>query len=216
MVTWSDDRAGTNHERAYLIRSTDGGTLLQRTGRRVHAAATGPTSRPWPSRPTAATCTSIYNAYLTTGRPPPRRRGRCSASSGTPTPTPTRSGSPLHRGAIGDARGSSANGLTSEFLGDYNYAVATRTSATLVWNDMRDGADCPAIDAYRQAFVNDVTGGPPSPIVGDETEDLEQAGEVPAAPSSEIRPAPNNQCPQGSTISFGNSSIYAITVADPT
>ena len=80
---------------------------------------------------------------------------------------------------------------------------------------MRDGVDCPAIDAYRQAFVNDVTGGTTDPIVGDETEDLEQAGEVPAAPSSEIRPAPNNQCPQGSTISFGDSSIYAITVAGP-
>lgn len=74
----------------------------------------------------------------------------------------------LHRAAIGDARGSSANGLTAEFLGDYNYVVATNAGAVAVWNDTRNAAVCPAINAYRQAIANGQTA---------------------------IAPAPNNDCP---------------------
>jgi hypothetical protein len=76
--------------------------------------------------------------------------------------------SDLHRGPTGDARGSSQNNLVAGFLGDYDFAFATNDFVVAVWNDVRNAADCPAIDTYRQQIAN---GGSPS------------------------APAPNNVCP---------------------
>ena len=92
----------------------------------------------------------------------------------------------LHRGPLGDARGSSTNSLVAEFLGDYN-AIESKASngAVGIWNDTRAAADCPAVDAYRQALTT--------------------ASPLP-------RPAPNSTCPA----TFGNSDIFGGIFLDPT
>src|SRR5215468_2096425 len=84
----------------------------------------------------------------------------------------------LARGAVGDPRASSQNNLQAEFLGDYVYTAATRAGAVGVWNDVRRGADCSAMDAWRLS--------------------LRTGASVP-------RPAPQRDCPAtfGNTDIFG-------------
>jgi len=60
----------------------------------------------------------------------------------------------LYDGPPGEARGTSQGRiLYNEFLGDYVYAIATRTSGAGVWTDVQRTQDCPAMDAWRQASL---------------------------------------------------------------
>ncbi|MDQ3863159.1 MAG: glycoside hydrolase [Actinomycetota bacterium] len=187
LLTWSDDRAGQNEEKAYLEYSTNQGWTYSRpvavsqSGDRANQPAIA-------ISPDGTDAYLTYNAYLapwrhTTFTPRPmlgvvRHANIAQGAAAGPFTT-------MHRGETGDARGSSANSLTSEFLGDYNYAVATRGYGAAVWNDVRNAAVCPAINAYRQSLVDG------DPIA---------------------TPAPNSDCPRR----FGNSDIYGGSYADPT
>ncbi len=129
LVSWSDDRAGTNNERTFVVRSTDGGTTYSTPA----VASEGADRANFPAvaiSPDGTDAYLVYNAWLDPCAPTRPRRGGCSASSGTPTstrpPAPSAPGPPSCAARSATARASSANGLTTEFLGDYNYAVATQ------------------------------------------------------------------------------------------
>ena len=170
LLTYVDARAGLNHEKVMFTFSRNGGRSwaspqdVTRAGDRGYYAATA----------ISPNGTDAYLTYLTFETPfqidtsSPRILEdvvlhSTLGASGAPT-----GWSEIDRSPPGDARGSSQNNLVGEFLGDYIYAVATPTYGAAVWTDVRNAADCPAIDAWRES--NEVGGSVP-------------------------RPAPNTDCP---------------------
>jgi hypothetical protein len=191
VITWADDSLGTNNERAFVIWSADGGdsysdqvVASEGTDRANFAAVA--------ISPDGRDAYLVYNAHLdpwrTTTADPRRMLGVVRHADVNLATGAVGAFTTLHRGAVGDGRGSSANGLTSEFLGDYNYAVATREFAAAVWVDSRNAAVCPAINAYRQSLVD---GSPIAP------------------------PAPNQDCPDVGGF-FGGTDIFGGSYLDPT
>lgn len=163
-MTWADARGGLNHEQALVQLSGDGGSSWTTP---TNAAATGDR----PDFPALALSPDGHNLYLVydgfttlfqnTNDSPRMFAGvvRQASLSGTTLAA----FSTLHRGVSGDSRASSANSLTTGFLGDYNYAAATNSSVTAVWNDARRAADCPAIDAFRDSELSPSPTAPPAP-----------------------------------------------------
>jgi hypothetical protein len=151
---WSDGRNGPNHEVSLLSFSTDAAQTwsapqtVSAPGDR--ALFTAPGIAPDGSRVYLA-----YNAFTTpfsTTTMTPRLehgvlRSAAVGAGGAPTGWTTE-----FVGATGDARGTAQGRiLYNEFLGDYVYAIGTRTYGAGVWTDVPDTADCPAMDAWRQA-----------------------------------------------------------------
>ncbi len=189
--TWADGRDGLNNEDVMFSHSSGGGVPgTWSPPRRI----SDPPDRGYYAAPALSPDGQdvyvVYNAFTTpfrTDTTTPRSLvgvvKHANVVGGVPGAF-----TQLHRGASGEARGSAQNNLQAEFLGDYVYAVASRTYAAAVWNDARFAADCPAIDAWRMSLRTETT-----------------ADDVPT-------PAPNVVCPP----TFGNTDIFGWSGADPT
>jgi hypothetical protein len=179
---WVDGRDGVNHEHVLLSYSSDGGDTwsapqqVERSGHRGYYAAVA-------LSPSGTDAYVVYNGFTTPLRnnttDPRGLVGVVLHSDVTANGAPT-GFTTLDIGAVGDPRGSSQNNQVLEFLGDYVYAAATNAYAVAVWNDVRNAADCPAIDAWRASVQSG------SPIA---------------------HPKPNADCPVtfGNTDIFGGS-----------
>jgi hypothetical protein len=213
---WADGRDGLNNEHVLFSSSTNGGAtwtaprVISTAGDRGYYAAPA-------ISPNGRDAWVVYNAFTTPFRndtTSPRNlvgvvKHADVASGGT-----VGAFAEVHRSPGGDPRGSSQNNLAAEFLGDYVYAAATRSYGAAVWNDTRNAADCPAIDAYRQA-LHDQAVAIGAPVADPEEPRGEEDAVHNLNKTQEPEPvAPNVQQVCGGT--FGNSDIFGGTFADPT
>jgi hypothetical protein len=165
--TWVDGRDGLNNEHVMVSYSTNRGaswsapTPVERAGDRGYYSAPA-------LSPDGRDLYLVYNAFTTPFRndtTSPRGLVGVVLHANIGAGGAPGGWTVLHRGAVGDPRGSAQNNLQAEFLGDYVYAAATRTYGAAVWNDVRNGAVCPAINAWRAALPEDPTATPPAPNV---------------------------------------------------
>ena len=195
---WADGRDGLNNEHVMFAYSNGGGNpgtwsapVAIETNKTGVSRDRGYYAAPAIS-PTGGDVWVVYNAFTNpfrTTTTATRSLVGAVVHASIPTSGASKgvvgSFSELHRGAAGDPRASSQNNLVIEFLGDYVYAVAGNSYAAAVWNDVRDGADCPAIDAWR-------------------------AGVQTATTADDVaKPAPQVDCPE----TFGNTDIFGWTSA---
>jgi len=182
VLSWVDGRDGLNNEHVMFTTSTDGGanwtdpTAVESDRDRGYYSAAA-------ISPDGGDVYLAYNAFTAPFRndtTSPRPLVGVVKHADVAADGSVGQFAELNRGMPGDARASSANALTDEFLGDYVYAVATNDYGAAVWNDVRRADDCPAIDAWR----NSLQGGPDAP-----------------------QPAPEQDCPAhfGNTDIFGGS-----------
>jgi hypothetical protein len=181
---WASARDGINNEHVFLSSSTDGGRTwssprgIETTGDRGYYAAAA-------ISPNGTDAYVVYNAFTNpfrTNTTDSRNLVGVLLHASVDSKGVIGRFSQVQRGADGDPRGSSQNNMVGEFLGDYVYAAATRTYGTAVWNDTRNAADCPAVDAWRISLRT--------------------------APGTLPKPAPQRDCEDQT---FGNSDIFGTT-----
>jgi hypothetical protein len=165
VLTWADGRLGLNNEQLLMMTSTNGGASFSGPTAVPLAAGDRPYYTAPAISPNGTDAYITYNAFTTPYRDDTSSpRGlvgvilHADVTGGTIGAFGT-----LARGVVGDPRASSQNDLTAEFLGDYVYTAATRTGAVGVWNDVRKGADCPALDAWRLSLRTGTTVPRPAP-----------------------------------------------------
>jgi hypothetical protein len=223
VISWVDGRDGLNREHVMFSRSSDGGASWSTpvAVERPNPLGTPARDRGYYSAPAISPDGQdvylVYNAFDTPFRTSAVGGGNDrqlvgvvlhadwpAASAGAFTQ--------IHRGQTGDARGSSQNDLAAEFLGDYVYAAATNDYGAAVWNDMRRGADCDAVDRHRQALHDEAV------ATGEQTAEPEEPRGAedrdPDAVTEDPTDAPDVQqeCPAA----FGNSDIFGGAWGDPT
>jgi hypothetical protein len=192
-MTWADGRAGLNHEQLMLTRSSNGGASFATPAFVPLKAGDRPFYTAPAVSPDGTDLYIVHNSYTTPFRNDTTSvRGllgevlHANVTGGVPSTFTV-----LHTGVVGDPRGTSQNGLTAEFLGDYVYAAATNDAVVAVWNDARFADVCPSINTYRASLYT-------------------------ASPTA----APNvlGTCspPPANAPNFGNSDIFGGRYADPT
>jgi hypothetical protein len=219
VLTWVDGRNGLNHEDVRFTWSDDGFQTWAPV--RTHVQ-TGATDRGYYSAPAISPNGTdvwlVYNAWTevfkNSAEGPDNDRPlvgvvlHADSTAGGVGPL-----TEVHRGVSGDGRGSSQNNLAAEFLGDYVYAAASRDFGTAVWNDVRNAADCPEMDEYRQELHEEATASGVSTAEAEEPrgEALRDRGAAKAEREEGVAPAVQADCEP----TFGNSDIYGITLSNP-
>lgn len=164
VMTWADGAAGLNHEQVLWTTSRDRGT----TWTSPAPALLPPGDRPVYTAP--ALSPNGTDAYLTVNAFTTPYRSETTSPRGLvgevlhAEVAPNGAIGPwsvLVRGPVGDPRGTSQNGLTAEFLGDYVYTAATRQGVVGLWNEASRAADCPAIDSFRASLYTATPQSPP-------------------------------------------------------
>src|SRR5439155_1363661 len=140
VLTWTDAADGLNHGQALVQTSADHGVNWS-TPVNAAQASDRPDNPAIAISPDGADVYLVYNGYLDpfqTTTANPRRMQGVARHADVGASGVLGSFTTLHRGAVGDARGSTRT-LNRELIYDYQYAAASRTYGVVIWMDGRAG-----------------------------------------------------------------------------